>query len=436
MVTTITFKGHKDPQDPKMVKLEMIFYKTGYNRVSRIVNISGAYKNWDVESQSFKSTASEYVKKNQLLLDLKEKYLSVAEQWIKEGHNFSALQWADCFKKGEEKKSETKVLTVLQLIEARIEFFKNFEKFKNGKIVKSEGTAKNYKGFLNSLQEFTQNKYNTPLSRYHFTDITQQFLLDYTLYLEKKGIENGNKAGLRQRLRSFRALVKYAAKEEMYGANPEIFAAVREKMAWGQFESKAVNANIIRRMEYIDRSLFDDREQLHLDMFLFSFYAGGMANVDAINLTWDLINEKEQQIIYERTKFPKLAKPLIIGKIRDILEKYRGTGIDNYVFPVYTEKQKTDLQKMRKRNNFSDKVSKTLDKVCAILGIEEKMTWYTARGTFITDMLDDGNSLLHVAEMAGNSARIIEKHYYKNTKKEKLLTRMNAKFGSWGKDAI
>lgn len=116
-------------------------------------------------------------------------------------------------------------------------------------------------------------------------------------------------------------------------------------------------------------------------MFLFSFYAGGMANVDTINLTWDLINEKEGQIIYERTKFPKLAKPLIIGKIRTILDKYRGKGIENYVFPVYTEKQKTDLQKMRKRNNISDKVSKTLDKVCAVLGVEEKMTWYTARGT-------------------------------------------------------
>lgn len=115
MVTTITFKGHKDPQDPKMVKLEMIFYKTGYNRVPRIVNISGAYKSWDAESQSFKSTASEYVKKNQLLLDLKEKYLSVAEQWVKEGHNFSALQWADCFKKQEEKKPETKILTVWKI---------------------------------------------------------------------------------------------------------------------------------------------------------------------------------------------------------------------------------------------------------------------------------------------------------------------------------
>lgn len=429
---TVTFKGHKDPQDPQLVKLEMVFYKSGYTRVPRVINITGAYKCWNSKSQSFDSSSSEYVKKNQLLLELKERYLTVVEQWQKAGVNFSALQWADCFKKQQEDKPQAKVLTVQQTIEARHDFFSNFEKYKNGRIVRSEGTAKGYRGLLRSLQEFTQSRYNLPLSRYHFTDITRQFILDYTLYLEKKGIEHGNRGCLRQRLRLLRAVVNYAAKEEMYGADPEIFGSVREKMAWGQFESKAVDANIIRRIEYMDRSLLEKREDLYLDLFLFSFYAGGMANVDTIGLTWDMIDEKEQQIIYERMKFPKLAKPLIISKMKAILDKYRGQGIENYVFPVYTAKQQTDKQRIYRRNNTSYAVSKTLDKICRILGIEEDMTWYTARGTFITNMLDDGNSLLHVAEMAGNSARVIEKHYYKNTQKEKLLQRMNAKYGGWG----
>lgn len=30
-----------------MVKLEMIFYKTGYTRIPRVVNITGAYKCWN-----------------------------------------------------------------------------------------------------------------------------------------------------------------------------------------------------------------------------------------------------------------------------------------------------------------------------------------------------------------------------------------------------
>ena len=155
-----------------------------------------------------------------------------------------------------------------------------------------------------------------------------------------------------------------------------------------------------------------------------------MANVDVVNLAWDMNNEKEGMIVYERTKFPKLAKPLLIDRLIVILEKYRGKGIGNYVFPVYTEKHVTDKQKMGRRNSFSTLVSETLDKVCEILGIDEKMTWYTARDTFISSELDAGTPITHVAEMAGNSARTIEKHYYKNTKQKELRQRMNARYGS------
>ena len=55
----------------------------------------------------------------------------------------------------------------------------------------------------------------------------------------------------------------------MYGANPTIFEAATEKMAWRQFEFKAVNPNIIRRMEFMDRSLFSSQEHLCLDQQAF-----------------------------------------------------------------------------------------------------------------------------------------------------------------------
>lgn len=51
-----------------------------------------------------------------------------------------------------------------------------------------------------------------------------------------------------------------------------------------------------------------------------------MANVDVVNLTWDMINEKEGMIVYERTKFPKLAKPLLIDRLIVILENTEARG--------------------------------------------------------------------------------------------------------------
>lgn len=44
-------------------------------------------------------------------------------------------------------------------------------------------------------------------------------------------------------------------------------------------------------------------------------------------------------------KFPKQAKPLLIAKAKKIIEKYKGIGFENYVFPVFTHKHKTDMQR-------------------------------------------------------------------------------------------
>lgn len=71
----------------------------------------------------------------------------------------------------------------------------------------------------------------------------------------------------------------------------------------------------------------------------------------------------------------------------------------------------------------SNRVSKTLTKVCNILDIKENITWYSARGTFISRMVDAGCSPAVTAEQAGNSVAVIFKHYYKFTEGETLLTK-------------
>ena len=151
-----------------------------------------------------------------------------------------------------------------------------------------------------------------------------------------------------------------------------------------------------------------------------------MANVDVCNLTWDLI--QEDKIVYERIKFPKTAKPILLQKAKDILEKYRGSGYENYVFPVFTHKHTTTKKKTKRVSQFSNRLSKTLTKACKMLGVKENVTWYSARGSFISKMVDAGNNPYVVAEMAGNSPLTIYKHYYKNTKKEELKKMMESMF--------
>jgi hypothetical protein len=114
----------------------------------------------------------------------------------------------------------------------------------------------------------------------------------------------------------------------------------------------------------------------------------GMAllGYDVCHLTYNMI--QGNQVIYERMKFPKIGKPLLIEKSKQIIEKHEGQGIDNYVFPVFTKKHTTEAKMRNRVIQISNRVSKTLTKVCNILDIKENITWYSARGTFISRMVD------------------------------------------------
>ena len=91
-------------------------------------------------------------------------------------------------------------------------------------------------------------------------------------------------------------------------------------------------------------------------MFLFSYYTGGMANVDVCNLTWDLV--QEDRIVYERIKFPKTAKPELLSKAKAIMNKYRGQSYGNYVFPVFTHKHTTTSKKTTRVKQISTRLHK------------------------------------------------------------------------------
>ena len=412
---TINIKGKSNPKDRKMVKLEMIFFKSGYARVPKVLEVTGLLKDWDSKSQSFKVGSYEATTKNKILFDIRTQYLHIADKWEAEERNWSPVQLAHALDEVKTIRSEVKVKSVQQMIEFLEAKFREKRKVKNGQIVESTTNAKRYMYLLRVLQQFTKEKYNKAFSTYFFADINEQFLLDFSFWIKERGIQNGNKGGLTHKLRLLRAVCNYARKQEMYGVDMEAFACLGDDIRWPETTSKAVSDKVIEKIANVDRTLFTTKENLHLDLFLFSYYTGGMANVDVCNLTWDLI--QEDCIIYERIKFPKTAKPILLKKAREILNKYKGTGYGNYVFPIFTHKHTTTEKKTTRVKQLSSRLSHTLTKACKMLRIRENVTWYSARGSFISKMVD-----------AGNSPLTIYKHYYKNTKREEIKREMESIF--------
>lgn len=96
---SIIIKGERNLQDIELVKLTMVFYKTGYPRVPKVLYITGAYADWQKDKQCFVPNSAENISKNSLLQKEKMKYLKIAEKWEYSGKNWIPIELAHCFDK-------------------------------------------------------------------------------------------------------------------------------------------------------------------------------------------------------------------------------------------------------------------------------------------------------------------------------------------------
>lgn len=313
MSYSLNIKGKENPKDKQLVKLEMVFFQSGYARVSKVLDVTGAMKDWDNETQTFKSKGTEAASKNKLLLDMKMQYLKVVEEWEATNQSWSPVQWSHSLDSAKAiKRDEPKVITVDKWIQDYIEACRKTERVKNGNILTCSQNAKNLHYFRLQLERFTIEQYGKSFSTYFFQDITEQFVKDYVSYLEKEGIKKGNKSGLCTKLRMLRGVCSNARKVDLPGAKISQFTCVKEKMVWDNVIPKTIPFSVFQQIENIDRDYFTEEEQFYLDLYLFSFYAGGMGDKDVCYLTWECI--ADDMLIYERMKTRKQAKMVLTDK--------------------------------------------------------------------------------------------------------------------------
>lgn len=424
MSYSLNIKGKENAKDKQLVKLEMVFFQTGYARVSKVLDISGPFKDWDNETQTFKSKGAESAAKNKLLLEMKMQYLRVVEEWEAADEPWSPVQWSHSLDNVKViRREEPKVITVDKWLQDYIETCRKTERVKNGNILTCSRNAKNLHYFRLQLDRFTNEKYGKSFSTYFFQDITEQFIKDYVSYLEKVGMEKGNKSGLCTKLRMLRGVCSNASKVDIPGAKISQFACVKEKMVWNNVIPKTIPYTVFQQIENIDRDYFTEEEQFYLDLYLFSFYAGGMGDKDVCYLTWECLNNG--MLVYERMKTRKQAKMVLTDKALAIINKYKDKSYGNFVFPIFQAKHVTEKQKDSRVAFIQKKVNLILERVRGMVMYKEKITWYSARGTFITKMDEAGFSALTIAEFAGNSVQAIQKHYFKNTKQDEIRRTIN-----------
>ena len=420
---TINFKGRRNPRNIEMAKIDMIFYKRVYARVTKVLKISGLYQDWDPKTQLF--SGKEMAETNKFLQQEKLKYLKIAERWESQGKDWIPTELSHYF--DNDPRYVNRYITMAEMIDRMAEKFAERERYKNGRILKSESTAMEYKYLKTSLERFTRSKYRRDFSKYRFRDITEKFLLDYILWRQVCGGRQGNEGNVRAHLRKLRAVCLYAKETGVYKVDLNAFNVVREKLKPRLVIPKGISPEIIHKIETFDRALLDKKERFSLDLFLFSYYAGGMSPIDVCLLTRDRI--RDGMIIYDRMKFDKQARVILIDKAIEIIERYRSEAYMNYVFPTIKRCNPTQSKLYGRVKRIGSKVNGTLRKICELSGIDQRITWSSARSSYISKMIDEGFHPLQVAELAGNSPQTIYRHYYTISDKEKMRNSMNKIFG-------
>lgn len=419
---TVNIKGKRDPKNINFVKLEMVFYKRGYARVTKVINITGLYSEWNQKSQLFVGKNSS--EKNKFLQQQKLKYLKIGERWDAQGKDWIPVELSHYYDTGSNYRN--KYISISDVIEELATKFDNQERYKNGRVLKSLSTSRKYRYLNTSLKQFTQSKYHQDFTKYRFRDLTEKYLQDFVVWIQARASKNGNSGDVSGKLRKLKAVCLYAKEQGVYNINLNAFGSFKEKLKHRISTPKGVSPEVIQQIESFDRTLLTKKERLYLDLFLFSYYAGGMSAIDVCLLTRNQI--KGDMIIYDRTKYDKQARVIIIDKAAEIIERYRSESYMNYVFPTIKRYNLTQSKLYGRVKRINEKVNETLRKICNHCGIKSRVTWGTARSSYISKMIDEGFHPFQVAELAGNSPQTIYRHYYTISDKEKIKKKMNEVF--------
>ena len=165
-----------------------------------------------------------------------------------------------------------------------------------------------------------------------------------------------------------------------------------------------LSAEIQHNIENIDRSAFSRTELFHIDLFLFSFYSGGMTCFDMAYLTYSQI--KKNIITYEKMRTHQTVVVPLISKSQGVIDRYCNKCYSNYILPLFSEKQQRE-----RIDPLAFKVNQTLDKVRKDIKLRKKITLSFTQAAFIARMVEANVDPFYISQDTGCTMEYICKHF-------------------------
>lgn len=247
-----------------------------------------------------------------------------------------------------------------------------------------DGTSANYLSAINAFGEFLDD----PL--FTFDKITPSLIAQYQSYLNRKKCEPNTRWAYFYQLR---AIYHKAVAMGVVVSGVDPFSEVsikREKTA-----KRAITGRQILMIEEADLSTKSELIRLARDLFMFSFYARGIAFVDMCYLTKK--NLRCNKLSYRRKKTGQFLEMKVEPPLQQLIDKY-ADPTSPYLLPMLREDDSYEAYRIVQR-----KLNKRILQVGDLLEFSVSLTFYVARHTWASLAQEAGIPISVISSCLGHN---------------------------------
>lgn len=262
------------------------------------------------------------------------------------------------------------------------------------KKLKKEGTAAAYKSTRSSLAKFLDG------SDIRMPEIDLRFIRRYEDFLYNNGVAENT---VSYYLRNLRTLYNQAVVDgyHPHGEYPFVKAQTRP--------AKTVKRALSREdLQALANLKLEDAPELKFarDLYLFSFYAQGMAFVDIVLLKKsDIYNGV---LTYSRHKSKQFIRIAVTPQMQELMDKYETEG--KYVFTIIRDNSSSEYTQYRLALG---RINRHLKRIAAMIDVKIPLTTYTARHTWATLARDCGAPVSVISAGLGHTSEEMTRIYLK-----------------------
>ena len=238
-----------------------------------------------------------------------------------------------------------------------------------------------------------------------FSEIDVNWLKSYESWLRCCKLED-NTIGIR--FRTLRAVYNLALTEGLVKTDLYPFKKYKVSKLHKETAKRAITKEQVKQVIEYDVSEVRFYKKLAVDMFTFSYLMGGINFTDMAFLTDKNIDGG--RMVYVRQKTKKLIILPLQEKAVEIMNRYRSPQ-RKYIFLILDNRERTPRQIRNRIYDVLANVNGHLNDIGKELGIEMKISSYTARHSYATVLKRSGVSTSIISESLGHSSERITQIY-------------------------